>query len=130
MDQDKIVSREEIGGDAGRAFAGYAANQDDRLWQGEYGGRSGAARWEVCSSDTPKNLTAIATVSRHEPKHASTPSADSTSRTVTETTRSQGTRSRTATQLDVVVQQYSSLISSPVDYSQAFIASYPARVSE
>ena len=63
MDQDKIVRREEIVVDARKAFAGYDANQEDRLLQGEYGGRNGSARWEVSYAITPRNSTAIATVS-------------------------------------------------------------------
>jgi Ca2+-binding EF-hand superfamily protein len=44
VNNDKIVSREEIVGEATRAFAGYDANTDGKLTQDEYSGRGGGSR--------------------------------------------------------------------------------------
>ena len=42
INKDKIVSREEIVGEATRAFAGYDANEDGKLTPNEYRGRGGS----------------------------------------------------------------------------------------
>ena len=42
LDKNKIISREEIVGEAGKAFAGYDTNNDGKLSQNELQGRGGS----------------------------------------------------------------------------------------
>jgi hypothetical protein len=42
LDKDKIISRDEIVGEATKAFAGYDANNDGKLSQSELSGRGGS----------------------------------------------------------------------------------------
>ncbi len=42
LDRDKIISRDEIVGEATKAFAGYDANNDNKLTEAELSGRGGS----------------------------------------------------------------------------------------